>query len=480
MSVLTSELGEPLVTEVDEGYILLEENLDNPGGIPPIWSTPCSGRSDFSEVGTNKPRFTADPVQAPPEVPPEVRAWLQEQMQRIDDYWPKDLEQRLAELERLYPYIGGTWTIVDYSSCNLGIEGIWEEYQAFEYRIGLVSSGGSQVLAVGECWSDLNPTGNSGFSTSEGFTATMVLDEEPEYMIITGSFATSGSGFIYSATGAAPWSEVKASSHGMNSSFVLQNVWKADDGYWYVAGTRPAAGYTEGLRIARSTTIAGPYTEIFNSTSIKVQQQPHATDSDRKGNVIAVHYDSTFADTYVARSFDYGFTWAIDSTAIALNSNQRGNYAYCPHNQGEHDGNFFILGQRSYIWGQNTANFVASVVPGLTYAEGSGSNSTTAIGIAWKGSAGGTRYSCGQNGGTTDFLFAYDPLAGWGLSTTGVQGQLYSSIKWDETCAKWAAATGTAFYTSTDPNPAVAGWSALPGSWNSMVSPYSWRKNATP
>jgi len=59
-----------------------------------------------------KPKFTPDP---PPvgATDAEVIAWGKRQLDRIEDWWPKDLEDRLAALELRFPYKPGTWPIVD-------------------------------------------------------------------------------------------------------------------------------------------------------------------------------------------------------------------------------------------------------------------------------------------------------------------------------------------------------------------------------
>lgn len=61
-----------------------------------------------------KPRFTPDPL--PDGLDPSLASFLQRQFDRINDWWPKDLEDRVKALEKSYPYIGGTWPIVDYST----------------------------------------------------------------------------------------------------------------------------------------------------------------------------------------------------------------------------------------------------------------------------------------------------------------------------------------------------------------------------
>jgi len=70
-----------------------------------------------------KPKFTPDP-------PPvggrseERIAWAQRQYARIEDWWPKDLEDRLAALELRFPYKSGTWPIVDSSSVSFQVESV--------------------------------------------------------------------------------------------------------------------------------------------------------------------------------------------------------------------------------------------------------------------------------------------------------------------------------------------------------------------
>jgi hypothetical protein len=64
-----------------------------------------------------KPKFTPDP-------PPvgasqqELLAWEKAQFDRIEDWWPKNLEDRLKALEIAFPYKSGTWPIVDVASLD--------------------------------------------------------------------------------------------------------------------------------------------------------------------------------------------------------------------------------------------------------------------------------------------------------------------------------------------------------------------------
>jgi len=65
----------------------------------------------------SRPKFTPDP---PPITPNEVEAeWFWRQLQRIEDWWPKDYGDRLRALEGLAPYKSGTWPIVDSSFVSL-------------------------------------------------------------------------------------------------------------------------------------------------------------------------------------------------------------------------------------------------------------------------------------------------------------------------------------------------------------------------
>jgi len=65
-----------------------------------------------------KPKFTPDPPPAGGSSEEQI-AWAQRQYARIEDWWPKDLEDRLKALELSFPYKSGTWPIVDGSSFNV-------------------------------------------------------------------------------------------------------------------------------------------------------------------------------------------------------------------------------------------------------------------------------------------------------------------------------------------------------------------------
>jgi len=92
----------------------------------------------------SKPKFTPDP---PPVTPSRVEAeWLWRQFQRIEDWWPKSYDNRLALLELLQPYKPGTWPIVDSSYTNFSTANaeqvfettllIYNEDTSFEESIG--------------------------------------------------------------------------------------------------------------------------------------------------------------------------------------------------------------------------------------------------------------------------------------------------------------------------------------------------------
>jgi len=63
-----------------------------------------------------KPKFTPDPV--PDGMDPQLAEYLSRQLNRIEDWWPKDFEERIQTLEELSPYCTGTWPIVDYSNIS--------------------------------------------------------------------------------------------------------------------------------------------------------------------------------------------------------------------------------------------------------------------------------------------------------------------------------------------------------------------------
>ena len=67
-----------------------------------------------------KPRFTPDPL--PDGLDPDLAAYLQRQFDRANDFWPKDLEDRVIALEKNYKYITGSWPVVDYSSVSFQFE----------------------------------------------------------------------------------------------------------------------------------------------------------------------------------------------------------------------------------------------------------------------------------------------------------------------------------------------------------------------
>jgi len=107
-----------------------------------------------------KPKFTPDP-------PPvggsseEHIAWAQRQYARIHDWWPKDLEDRLAALELRWPYKSGTWPIVDASSIN---------FNASAAQLFALNCGEATEFTLGEtCNAKSNNASISIFGTTKIF-----------------------------------------------------------------------------------------------------------------------------------------------------------------------------------------------------------------------------------------------------------------------------------------------------------------------
>ena len=117
-----------------------------------------------------KPKYTPDP---PPDVQgmpfdqafPLFMDWKIRQENRQEDWWPKDYEARIQELEKLAPYCTGTWPIVDYS--NITFESVAEVVQVYSPTTFLYSDPGSDYYVTDSDYDSFDtPSGTtSGFGT---------------------------------------------------------------------------------------------------------------------------------------------------------------------------------------------------------------------------------------------------------------------------------------------------------------------------
>lgn len=130
-----------------------------------------------------KPKFTPDPPPNIDGLPVEQQVRMlfehyQRQYNRIEDWWPKDLEERVQTLEQLVPYKLGPWTMVSVSSMDWDYEVVGAAECLFttatlssEYDYSAIQSVGSfHAIALNAAGTKLYATDQAAGSLAQGFS----------------------------------------------------------------------------------------------------------------------------------------------------------------------------------------------------------------------------------------------------------------------------------------------------------------------
>lgn len=395
-----------------------------------------------------KPKFTPDPV--PDGLDQPLAEYLARQLNRIEDWWPKDLEARLEALELLVPYKTGVWPIVDYSRVTFtGYEDEATVVQVLEPNILVISLGGSNITTG--CYTDQSG-GTTGFGVGSS-SARMIVRDDPDYLVITNA-----SDLMYSDTGAnGDWSLVTAATLGLNNSTTINGVWKGADSYWYVAGKPP--GSANGLKVVKAATIDGSWSQVFSDTGQHSNSETNSVISDGDGRVLSVGYDSGTGNTTALYSLDDGATW-----------NETGNLATSASDRGLHahhvNGQWFITGVKCRIWHcpPGAANFDVGSGWALRYTESNQFES--AVDIEY----GDGLYLCVQSGSSVQLVSSSNALS-W-TAQGSFMTSYTESLNYDDNCG-WACVSGTTYQYSAD----GVSWSNQSESWSSLVGVTSWSKS---
>ncbi len=143
-----------------------------------------------------KPKFTPDPV--PDGMDPQLAEYLSRQLNRIEDWWPKDYEERIQALEQLAPYCTGTWPIVDYSSVVFGYEIVTS------YALSCAATSTTYVKSE-----------TAGLPFATGFTI------HGDRIVVSRRSGASGAGVIGTwDIGSSTWTQ-RATSSGSNGAVVV-------------------------------------------------------------------------------------------------------------------------------------------------------------------------------------------------------------------------------------------------------------------
>lgn len=242
-----------------------------------------------------KPRFTPDPL--PDGLDPSLASFLQRQFDRINDWWPKDLEDRVKALEKSYPYIGGTWPIVDYSTVEFN--GSATAQQVFAIKGYIYSNTGTQAHFTEGDYDEFDPVSISitGLNSSFNF----LLDNE-EGQSVAMTWANVDSTVSYTADGET-WSSVNP---GADIYAIRGIVWHKNK--WYIAGH--AANFSTGFCVMSSTDCS-TWTQVFRDTGNTVFRPSEggpllASDGSR---LLCV--GNNVSSKKLAYSDDDGSTWTV-------------------------------------------------------------------------------------------------------------------------------------------------------------------------
>jgi photosystem II stability/assembly factor-like uncharacterized protein len=352
----------------------------------------------------------------------------------MNDWWPKDLEDRVKALEENYGYITGTWPIVDYSYVQF--EGSAVAEQLTERAIVLVSNSSAATSTTGYAgYGSFLPTGATT-------TDAVIQDYDNRVFLIDGdSLFTSDDGESYT--------EITNTDLGFKSGAYIKGIAKSN-GVWVALGTPSNATFNEGLKVVQSTDLV-TWTQVFSSLSYNLTSIPHQAVLDGNGNILVAYYNGSTGDNKALYSTDNGANWT-ETTNIFNGSNGRVIYARYTNNT------WFMLGTRGYIY--RSANITDwSVV----WTEGSASNFINTMNVVY----GDGVYVANQNGTGAKLLTSADGVS-WVSQGAFASGNI-SSLHFDNTW-KWAYVEGTNLYTSTN----GITWSGIVSTLASMKGVISW------
>ncbi len=225
-----------------------------------------------------KPRYTTDPVSTGD---PAVDEWLMRQFQRLDDYWPQDIQRRLEQLETSWPYLTGTWPIVDIAELQMITVSFRDSCapRSGPYNI-LIAGGSRRFYATSSSpdepltWSTngVGVTGNSPFIKGpngtfimfENFGFGQYQDNTTKYHNLDGSSVVDGqvlSGVFFNPGG---------------------GHYCADEDAWYVVGGTDGGGGQVLQKCWRSANNGTTWTEVgsWNATAMFNDASFEARDDD--------------------------------------------------------------------------------------------------------------------------------------------------------------------------------------------------------
>ena len=373
-----------------------------------------------------KPKFTPDPV--PDGMDPQLAEYLSRQLNRIEDWWPKDYEERIQALEQLAPYCTGTWPIVDYS--NITFESVAEVVQVAESVLSLYS-----LAAVAISESDYDNFGSFGAGIGASIAA---VDSSADGTIVAVDLDE-----LLISNDAVSWSTVTAATLGHQSGSSIKRA-AYSDGKWVIICV-PTGG--NGFRVLHTTDFVS-FDLMYETTDI-VSTGIHTADTDGEGNFVLSGYDTGTGITTAWYSNDNGETWAESAgLPFATSSSRRGQNAFYEN------GLWFILGNKEAIWSSpDRINWT------LRYAPESASQFQFSTCLRY----GDGLYVCVQNGPAGSALLTSTDGFNW--TDQGAFNNSNATSLFFHPTHKWAFASGNSLQKSSD----GINWSAVSGTWGSLI-----------
>lgn len=365
-----------------------------------------------------KPRFTPDPL--PDGLDPALASYLQRQFDRINDWWPKDLEDRVKALEKDFTYISGDWPIVDYSYVQF--EGAATAEQVTE------------VVAM--IWNQ-----NGAFYSTDAYDAWSWTINSAT-LLQCFEFVSDGSGNI---AGVRTGGKVVYSTDGTTfTDVVLPGIDTGSipggivyrSGEWIVVG-QGTTGEGYPFKCWYSTDLAN-WTLRFSDANTAIQSG-NKLGIDSSGNMIAACMAAGSGILRARRSTDGGATWSHPTSLSGL--------AWSPTACSYANGAWFISGSR---------NTIARSVDGITFtAVSAGGGSNGGAGMVFYGNG---YYLAGENRGTGAVM---------NYSTDGITWGTYSWINSNPTGLAyhadygWIYAGGVAVKTCNSAPSSAGAWATI-------------------
>ena len=384
-----------------------------------------------------RPKFTPDP---PPVGGSEAdyQAWAQQQYNRISDWWPKDLEDRLKALEQSWPYRSGVFPIIDYSSVSFLTAP--EDFVVPAIEVSCMVFGGSNCY-LAPTYQDIIDDRASYVTYTASSTINRAYNSPTEVII------NDGNDIVISRNGGDSWTKTTYASEGFTNNSQGM-VYCADEDTWLWIG-RKAAGSIPWVK--RSSDGGLTWSEVHSGNYGGDDVYP-AVIADNGAGIQAFvgKASASIQNTYCYYTANNGVSWSRSSTQLP----------------GGHDaekcfyinGAWYATGKAHSIW--RNANTVPNSGWAKVYTGGSGVFQN----VSWIEYANG-EYFATRSDLNEPLLTSTDGIT-WSVRQSNFGSYGNHSLAYDPNVGDWAACSGTNFNQSDDnwvTYNTNSGWGSLTG-----------------